>query len=709
MHAPHLARYLHWALIIPLVACHGSSVGLAKQAAEGPGASNVVITDNLHHLRWGPRREWSEFPATAEGERLQISFSSVSNTTAWCLQLRQQDVKQTWTVAINGHPLGKLRINENDMVLYFDVPANVVRDGQNELTIEQDLSRRQVADDIRVGEIKLFTSSRQAVLQDGTLRVTVTGEDDSPLPCRLTITNQAGALQTVDFDPHPTLAVRPGVVYAASGTATVRLPAGSYTITAGRGFEYGWARRLVELPAGAVRELALQLEREVPTEGYVACDTHVHTLTHSGHGDATVQERMVTLAGEGIELPIASDHNVHIDHRPFAAEVGVSFYFTPVIGNEVTTAIGHFNVFPIRQTSIPIPNHRLQTYREILASIFQTPDVRVAILNHARDVHGGTRPFDPRLHNSVVGENLSGWELGFNGMEVVNSGATQTDPLQLFHDWMGLLNRGRQVTPVGTSDSHDVARHFVGQGRTYIRCGDDAPGKIDVEQAVDNFLAGRVLVSYGLMVRASVEEKYQSGDLAPIDGDTFRIGLRVLGPRWTTADRILLFANGRLIREEEISGPRPETAGLIWDAEWTLPRPAHDTHLVAIALGPGIQDLAWPTAKPYQPTSPDWQPRVLGCSGAIWLDVDGDGRPTAAYDYARRLVTMESAPARLLSRLADYDGAVAAQVAHLLQTDGANLFEPAWQSELAKATDATRLGFRDYLTAFRASQQAPSQ
>ncbi len=38
--------------------------------------------------------------------------------------------------------------------------------------------------------------------------------------------------------------------------------------------------------------------------------------------------------------------------------------------------------------------------------------------------------------------------------------------MQLFHDWMELLNAGYQITPVGCSDSHDVGRHFVGQERT---------------------------------------------------------------------------------------------------------------------------------------------------------------------------------------------------------------------------------------------------
>ena len=85
-------------------------------------------------------------------------------------------------------------------------------------------------------------------------------------------------------------------------------------------------------------------------------------------------------------------------------------------------------------------------------------------------------------------------------MEIINSAAQQSDMMQLVHDWMGLINGGFKITPVGSSDSHDVARHFVAQGRTYIRCPDHAPGAIDVEHAIKSFLAGRVLVSCGLLV-----------------------------------------------------------------------------------------------------------------------------------------------------------------------------------------------------------------
>jgi hypothetical protein len=61
---------------------------------------------------------------------------------------------------------------------------------------------------------------------------------------------------------------------------------------------------------------------------------------------------------------------------------------------------------------------------------------------------------------------------------------------------------------------------------------------------------------------------------------------------------------------------------------WTVPRPAQDVHLIAIASGPGITSPHWAIPKPYQPSSRMWNARVLGATNPIWVDADGDGKFT---------------------------------------------------------------------------------
>ena len=676
--------------------------GLSQSASAEPTA----VTDRMHHLRVGAEREWVDFPETPEAKELDLAFDAGSNEGLATLRMRQQDVKQNWKVRLNAKDLGELRIDENDMVVYFEIPAGTLVDGANRLVVQQ---QGEKSDDVRVGEIWIDDRPVAQVLGDATVDVSVVDADtEQPTPCRITILNDSGALESPGCESNDHLAVRPGIVFTSTGQASFGLPPGSYKLIAGRGFEYSIDEATFTLKAGETSSRKLSIRREVPTEGYIACDTHVHTRTHSGHGDATVRERMITIAAEGIELPIATDHNAHIDHEPFAREMNVRQYFTPVIGNEVTTRTGHFNIFPVT-SGAKTPDHRSDEWKQTLDGIFATPGVRVAILNHARDLHGGTTPFGPKLFNGAVGENTAGWQMGFNAMEVVNSGATQTNVLQLFRDWMTLLNRGYSVTPVGSSDSHDVGRHFVGQGRTYIRCDDRDAGNIDVQQAVASFVNGSVMVSYGLLTEMKVNGRFQSGDLAKVDGDEVVVDLRVLGPHWVSADKVTLFANGQLVREQAIEGGdrglRP--AGVIWSDQWKLPTPRHDVHLVAIAVGPGIESLHWRTAKPYQPDTIDPGTHVLGCSGVVWLDVDGDGTRTPARRYAEQLFTRASDNLEVLFReLAGYDEAVAAQAALLLQASGQSLLDESVQRFLGQAEKPTQLGFKRFLDAWREGQLA---
>jgi hypothetical protein len=664
-------------------------------------AHERMLDHRLHHLRHGDRPEWADFPARAEGPHLTLRFQATRYQGISTLRIRQQDVKQPWRVLLNGKELERLPPDENDMVLYLPVPAGALADGENTLVVEQ-IGR--VPDDIRVGEIALDDRPPDRVLAEATVEVRVRDADRGvPLPCRITVLNAQGALMTVGATTGGHLAVRPGVLYTGDGEARFGLPAGEYTLYAGRGFAYGVASIHLSLRPGDHLRRDLAIRREVPTDGYVSCDTHIHTLTYSGHGDASVDERVLTLAGEGIELAIATEHNRQVDYHATALRQGVRNTFTPVVGNEVTTALGHFNIFPVPAGG-PVPDYQLKDWGALFDSIACQTQARVIILNHPRDRHSAYRPFGPEHHNAATGEDLDGRVLRANAMEVVNSGAQQTDPLQLFHDWFALLNRGTFLTPVGASDSHDVARYIVGQGRTYIRCPGQEPGAIEVRQAVDNFRAGRVGVSLGLLAEIRVNDRYGPGDLVPVTGDV-RVAVRVLGAGWTTADRVELYANGRKVREALIpDGRRP---GVKWSGVWTLPPCRHDVHLVALASGPSVQDLYWPIAKPYQPTTPEVRRRVLGATGAVWLDGDGDGRRTCAYTYAQRLCEASGRDVpRLAEALAAYDESVAVQAAGLLQARGIAVNDPAVLDAARKAGAHVERGFRAYLAAWRASQIA---
>jgi hypothetical protein len=674
---------------------------LLSLAAAVPG--QTVIEANLTHLRSGATREWTTFPEQAPIDH-EWQFGRLNRKRDYTLTIRQQDVKQAWQVLLNGESLGELLLDERDSVAVFSIDSEKLKDEQNVLRVEPK-GKHVSADDIRVGPIVLYERDLSDWLSEQTAVIEVHDADSGqPLPCCLTLVDENGSLVPLATKSNDQLAVRTGVVYTSTGQATLALPPGEYTVYATHGVEYSRAKETIRNGAAEKPAIKLELRREVPVPGYVACDTHIHTLTHSGHGDATVRERMITLAGEGIELPIATDHNVHIDYEAEAKRAGVRQYFTPVPGNEVTTKVGHFNVFPVA-AGASVPNASLGDWKSIFDAIFATPGVKVCILNHARDLHSGVRPFGPALFNEAAGERLDAAPLRFNAMEVINSGATQTDALELLRDWMALLNHGQYVTPVGSSDSHDVTRFVVGQGRTYIRCDDREASQIDLSAAVDNFLAGRVLVSYGLLAELTVDGKYTSGDFAAPGGDEITASITVSAPHWINASKVQLYANGHLVREETFAPNH--NGGVKWRGTWKLPRPQQDVFLTAIAIGAGITEPYWPTAKPYQPTSPELDLHTLACSGAVWIDGDGDGRRSCARDYADRLwAAAAKQPGPLLKSLADYDAAVAAQAFHLYQTSGGDLESDNLKTDLDRSPAAVRSGFRQYYAAWRKCELA---
>jgi hypothetical protein len=183
----------------------------------------------------------------------------------------------------------------------------------------------------------------------------------------------------------------------------------------------------------------------------------------------------------------------------------------------------------------------------------------------------------------------------------------------------------------------------------------------------------------------------------------------VLGPSWVRAGEVRLYANGQLIREVRIptDSNREHPPGVLWSEEWALPPLRHDVHLVAIAIGPGIDEPYWCTAKPYQPMTTDGTTHVLGCSGAVWLDVDGDGQPTSARTYAERLSQQHAGELpKLLAALSDYDAAVAAHAAYLQHQAGMSLTSEATQAAWRQASPATRAGFQTYLEAWRNGEVA---
>jgi hypothetical protein len=134
--------------------------------------------------------------------------------------------------------------------------------------------------------------------------------------------------------------------------------------------------------------------------------------------------------------------------------------------------------------------------------------------------------------------------------------------------------------------------------------------------------------------------------------------------------------------------------------------------LVHFVVPPGgiTNGANMPIAKPYQPTSPVVERRVIGSTSAVWIDSDGDGQRTSARAYAQRLMThYDNRPSDVAAALAPYDEAVAVQAGALLKASGANLLDAELRAAVKQAGPHVERGFRAFLNAWRACEVARDQ
>src|SRR5688572_10164278 len=250
------------------------------------------LEPRMHHLGDNASSDWPEAPSAAEAQSLAFEFQARALAGEATLELEQRNVNEAWHVAINGVRVTTLARREPLERHHYVVPAGVLRDGANTFELTGDVP----TDDITIGRIRLHERPLREVLDLRQVVVNVRERaSGDPSPARVTVLDAADTPVRLYYGERLHTAVRDGVCYTADGEARFEVPPGRYRVWATRGTE--WSLAQAELAVeGASHALALELAREVDTTGFVACDTHVHTVTFSGHGDSSVEERMVTLA-----------------------------------------------------------------------------------------------------------------------------------------------------------------------------------------------------------------------------------------------------------------------------------------------------------------------------------------------------------------------------------------------------------------------------
>lgn len=592
-----------------------------------------VLDPKLHHLGNDRTPDWKEAPVEPEGTRFDVRFESRVNEGEWTLYMRQRSVDNTWRLKLNGVEIALLKNGAELVERNYPLPAGCLKAGENVLSFEPDVP----TDDVVLGEVRLVEMSLREIHKLQRVRLTVRDEQGQAMPARFSIRSHDGQPVPIFYADSDSTAARDGVLYTGNGEANCELSPGRYTTYASRGSEWSLSSAPLEVIEGATASVEHNLRRELDTRGFIAADTHIHTLQFSGHGDASALERQVTLAGEGVELAIATDHNHNTDYRPFQRAAGVTPHFTAVCGNEVTTEVGHFNGFPLDPADA-IPPHRSRDYVEIVRGI-RAQGAKVVILNHPRWPGHDDSPFGHHHLDHLLGRFDPPLELTVDATELINATTEEKEPMLLFRDWFSLLNRGVRIFAVGSSDSHTVGEP-VGQGRTYVPSASDDPSAIDVEAACDAIANGRTSIGMGIFATVSVAGNIAMGAHFDRSSDTkpFEFDLRVQTPSWVRARTVSVVVNGVSAQQFELHATEGDVGGQTIRVALALGN-KHDAWIVAVVEGDAVATPAWPALNPY----------TLAATNPMFVDFDGGGytSPGAAAAAFAPTATDDTMRARL--------------------------------------------------------------
>jgi hypothetical protein len=467
-----------------------------------------------------------------------------------------------------------------------------------------------------------------------TLTLRCVGADAAPMPCKFTLEGIAPS-PTPSFGPSHAAGPARNQATTATGSVEVRVFAGRYRVTASRGPEYALASQDVELAPRehAVRTLALA--RVVDTTGYVAGDLHQHTMVGA---DAPVgtRDRIVANVAEGVEVAVASEHNVVANLEPLVKELGLDRELVSLSGDELTSDAcrlpwGHANAFPlVRDDSKPrggAPVVRDRTASDVFAELRGRGADVVLQINHPRS--GSTGYFDLLGFDPARGVGTApGYDDAFDALEVWN-GRNVDARARVLGDFFALLRTSHPVTSTANTDTHGIVGQEAGYPRTYVRVADDSHFEAWDAARTADFVAGirsrrDVVLTNGPMLRVTAGG-------APIGGmargHVVDVKVHVESAPWVVVDEVRLIrasapdkVETKRVAPSRRPGPGARAnlnAALVAETSFTV-RSAKDDAFVVVASG--THPMAPVLAGDDQEITP-W-----AMTGAIWIDADGDGR-----------------------------------------------------------------------------------
>ncbi|MEJ5230124.1 MAG: CehA/McbA family metallohydrolase [Pseudothermotoga sp.] len=356
-----------------------------------------------------------------------------------------------------------------------------------------------------------------------------------------------------------------------------QLPAGRYTVEVSRGPEYEIKSFSIELSQDEKKEIQITLNRlyDLTSIGWFSGDAHLHTIYSDGNQDVETVAR--ACIANGLSWAVLTDHNTVKGKTEWM--IASRYGLLPILGEEVTTPLGHFNAIGINE----IVDWKINDKHD-LARIFTDISKQSAMsqINH---------PFD--MKNYFVDWDIKGYDVIeiWNGGSAPNLNGMGNQEAKLF--WFEILNNGTRIHATANSDCHDVysgysllaflptdkvlsllqrefpepamkdfiksnenfLRNWVKYGlhpgtpRTYVRLEE-----LTSSAVLKALVEGKSFMTNGPLILAEIEGKGPGETVDTLSKESLVLNLKVLSN--IALEKVVVIQAGRIVQQLDVTGQR---------------------------------------------------------------------------------------------------------------------------------------------------------
>ncbi|MBL9027952.1 MAG: CehA/McbA family metallohydrolase [Myxococcales bacterium] len=393
-----------------------------------------------------------------------------------------------------------------------------------------------------------------------TIRVAaVVANTTTPLPVRVQVIPTSAPAPTPDAFGTPDEANgRLLVDFAVNGQSTLVVPPGEHRVVVSRGYEWEIHDEVVTVAAGETLDVAAPLEHSVDTIGAMSADFHIHSQ-YSADSSDPVEYKVRGALAEGLDIPVSSEHEWVISFQPIIEQLGMEDWAFGISSEELTTFTwGHFGVVPLTPRPGELNNGARdwlgKTPRDVFADVDSLPEQPALIVNHPSGNTAFSSYFTAAMLDKATGTSSHAlWDENFDAIEVFNDSGLDSNREDSVAHWFALLNAGKTIGAVGSSDSHHLRTSPVGYPRTFLQLGYDDPQQVTQEDVRDAIKAGRSTIGAGMFLSVDGPGSSAPGDTVAGSSGAVDFTVTVRSPTWVTPDTLEVIVNGETVATEPLA------------------------------------------------------------------------------------------------------------------------------------------------------------